>query len=289
MMAAVFFTQSYRELSILNFSIVSVEALARLIPNGATVAVPKDLSGVSMAATRELVRARVRDLHLVCVPQSGIQTDILIGAGVAGVVETSAVSLGEHGAAPRFIEAVREGSIRLRDATCPAIYAALQAGEKGLPFIPLRGLIGSDVLARRPDWKVIDNPFGDNDPIVLLPPIRPDFALFHARLADRNGNVFVGLQQELKTMAHAAFHTLVTVEEISDEDLLLDYDLGPAVLPAIYVTAIAEAHLGAWPTALAGQYEADDAELARYAAAARTREGFDHYVEDWLASERAAA
>jgi glutaconate CoA-transferase, subunit A len=272
----------------LNFPIVSNAALARMIPHGASVAVPKDSSGVSMAATRELVRAGVRDLHLLCVPQSGIQTDILIGTGVASTIETSAVSLGEHGAAPRFVEAVREGSITLRDATCPAIYAALQAGEKGLPFIPLRGLVGTDVLGRRADWKVIDNPFGENDPIVLLPAIRPDYALFHCRLADRNGNVFVGMQQELKTIAHAARCTLVTVEEISDEDLLHDYDLGPAVLPAIYVTAMAEAHLGAWPTALAGQYETDDVEMARYAVAARTREGFDRYVEDWLAAESGA-
>jgi glutaconate CoA-transferase subunit A len=273
----------------LNFSIVSVEALARMIPSGTKVAIPKDLSGVSMAATRELVRARIRDLHLVCVPISGIQADILVGAGVAATVETSAVTLGEHGGAPRFNEAVRGGEVNVRDATCPAIYAALQAGEKGLPFIPLRGLIGTDVLARRADWKVMDNPFGENDPIALLPAIRPDVALFHARLADRNGNVFVGMQQELKTMAHAAHRTLVTVEEISEEDLLLDYDLGPAVLPAIYVTAIAEARHGAWPTGLPGQYEADDAELARYAAAARTREGFARYIEEWLAVERAAA
>jgi glutaconate CoA-transferase, subunit A len=272
-----------------NFSIVSVDALVQMIPRGAVVAVPKDLSGVSMVATRALVRAGIRDLHLVCVPVSGIQTDILIGSGVACMVETSAVTLGEHGGAPRFNEAVRDGSIVVRDATCPAIYAALQASEKGLPFIPLRGLIGSDVLAHRKDWKVIDNPFSENDPIVLLPAIRPDFALFHTRLADRNGNVFVGQQQELKIMAHAARNTLVTVEEISDEDLLLDYDLGPAVLPAVYVTAVAQAAHGAWPTGLAGQYEQDDAELARYAAAARTREGFARYVEDWLSAERVAA
>ena len=273
----------------MNFPIVSIDVLTSMIPSGAKVAVPKDASGVSMALTRELVRNKVRDLHLICVPQSGSQTDILIGSGVASTIETSAVSLGEHGGAPRFQEAVRAGSIELFDATCPAIYAALQAGEKGLPFIPLRGLLGTDVLARRTDWKVIDNPFAQNDPIVLLPALRPDFALFHTRLADRNGNVFVGSQQDLKQMAHAARKTLVTVEEISDDDLLIDYDLGPAVLPAVYVTAIALATHGAWPTGLPGQYDQDDAELARYAAVAKTREGFTRYIEQWLAMDLVAA
>jgi glutaconate CoA-transferase, subunit A len=71
----------------------------------------------------------------------------------------------------------------VRDATCPALHAQFQAAEKGVPFMPLRGLIGSDVLAHRPDWKIFDNPFGNDDPIVLLPALKPDVVLFHAALA----------------------------------------------------------------------------------------------------------
>jgi len=76
-----------------------------------------------------------------------------------------------------------------KDITCPARHAELQAAEEGGPFKPLRGLSGCDVRAYRPEWKVIDNPFGNDDPIVLLPAIRPDVALFHAPFADRDGNV----------------------------------------------------------------------------------------------------
>ena len=118
------------------------------------------------------------------------------------------------------------GTIRMKDATCPALHAAFQAAEKGVPFMPLRGLIGSDVLAHRPDWKMIDNPFGDDDPIVLLPAIKPDVALFHAPMADRHGNVWIGRQRELVTMAHAAAKTVVTVENIHDGNLLDDPKLG---------------------------------------------------------------
>ena len=90
-----------------------------------------------------------------------MQADLLIGAGCVETLETSAVSLGEFGLAPRFTAAILAGSIRMKDATCPALHAGFQAAEKGVPFMPLRGLIGSDVLAHRPDWKVIDNPFGE--------------------------------------------------------------------------------------------------------------------------------
>ena len=178
------------------------EALAP-IGDGAMLAVPREGSGAAMAATRALIRRGVKNLHLVALPTSTLQADLLIGAGAIATLETSAVSLGEFGPAPRFTDAIVNGRIRMLDATCPALHAAFQAAEKGVPFMPLRGLIGSDVLKHRPDWKTIDNPFDDDDPIVLLPAIKPDITLFHAPMADRNGNVWIGRQRELVTMAHA--------------------------------------------------------------------------------------
>jgi glutaconate CoA-transferase subunit A len=269
--------------------LTSLEALAAAVPDGATLAVPKDTSGVAMAATRELVRRAVRGLHLVCVPTSGLQAEILIGAGAVRTVETSAITLGEFGPAPRFVEALRNGTVQILDSTCPAVYAGLQAGQKGLPFIPLRGLIGTDVLANRPDWKVIDNPFCAGDPIAVLPAIRPDVALFHATLADRFGNVFIGRERELLLMAQAARRTLVTVEEITDDDLLEDDARAGAVLPAIYVTRVALAKQGAWPLGLLDRYPMDEAAVARYVSLAKTREGFASFLDDWLDQRRAAA
>ena len=112
------------------------------------------------------------------------------------------------------------------DATCPALHAALQAAEKGVPFMPLRGLIGSDVLKVRPDWRVIDNPLAENDPIVLVPALKGDVALFHAPMADADGNVWIGTNRELVTMAHAAERTIVTVEKLHDGNLLDDPGAG---------------------------------------------------------------
>src|SRR5439155_6383719 len=129
-----------------------------------TLLVPRGSGGVAMAATRALVRRGVSRLNLVAVPTSGLQADLLIGAGCVESIEAAGVSLGEFGSAPRFAAAVRAGEILVKDTTCPALHAALQASEKGVPFLPLRGLIGSDLVKHRPDWRVIGNPFADHDP-----------------------------------------------------------------------------------------------------------------------------
>jgi glutaconate CoA-transferase subunit A len=268
------------------------EALAS-ITDGCVLAVPRESSGVAMAATRALIRRGVKRLTLIALPTSSLQADLLIGAGCVETLETSAVSLGEFGPAPRFTAAVLAGTIRIKDATCPALHAAFQAAEKGVPFMPLRGLIGSDVLANRPDWRVIDNPFGRNtsgegDPIVLLPAIRPDVALFHAPMADRAGNVWVGRQRELVTMAHAAANTVVTVEQLHDGDLLADPTLAAGTLPGFYIGAVAVAPRGAWPLPLPDHYAWDAAHLAEYARLAATVEGFAAYLDQHVHERRAA-
>ena len=262
-------------------------ALAAAIPDGASVAVPPDYSGCAMAVVRALIARRARGLRLIGVPQAGFQADLLIGAGCVEQVETAAVTLGELGPAPRFCAAVKAGAISLKDSTCPAIHAGLQAAEKGLPFMPLRGLLGSDLLAHRPDWRVIDNPFGRDDPIVLLPAIRPDVALFHAPRADRDGNVWIGVRRELMTMAHAAERSLVTVEEITDENLLADDRLAAGTIPAIYVSDIAVAKEGAWPVGLRGRYPADQTHLEHYVREAKTPDGFKRYLEAFVLEQEA--
>jgi glutaconate CoA-transferase subunit A len=266
----------------------SLDEALECIKDGCLLVVPREVSGVPMEATRALIRRGIRRLHLVALPTSSLQADLLIGAGCIATLETSAVSMNEFGPAPRFTAAILSRSIVMKDATCPALHAQLQAAEKGVPFMPLRGLIGSDILAHRPDWRVIDNPFGNDDPVVLLPAIRPDVALLHAAGADRAGNVFIGAQAELMTMAHAAQRTVVTVERIVEDDLLADPTLRAGTIPGFYVEAVAVAPRGAWPLPLAHHYPADDAHLAEYVKLAATEEGFAAYLERYVHARRAA-
>ncbi len=257
---------------------VSPAELAAKIKSGAKLAVPPDGSGASVGLTKFIIGNGVRDLHLICAPIGGLQVDMLVGAGLVSTIETSAVSLGEAGGAPSFTRAIKAQSIRIMDATCPAMLTGLVAAQKGVPFIPMRGLIGSDILRTRPDWTVIENPYEKDDPIVAIPAIRPDVCLFHAPEADRYGNVRVGRRGELQLLAYASAITLVTVERITEKSLLSDEATSAGVLPSLYVSAIAEMKNGAWPNALWGEYEQDATEISRYAAAARTQEGFDSYM-----------
>lgn len=248
--------------------ISDLEKMAALVPDGAKIAIPPSRSGVAIALSRALVARGTRDLHLVAIPTSGLQADMLIGAGCVAVMESAGVTLDEFGQAPNFVAAVKAGAIRLMDSTCPAILSGLQAAEKGVPFFPMRGLIGSDLLRFRPDYRVIDNPMAaGEDPIVLLPAIEPDIALFHAPMADRQGNVWIGKMRELMTMAHAAKRCLVTVEEVVEDDLMEDPLRAPATIPALYISAIAEARKGAWPLGLEGAYGLDRAAMAQYCRA----------------------
>lgn len=261
---------------------LTVDDLAALVPDGASLSMHKgDERDVPMALALALVRRGVRKLHLVTLPTaaypaSGMMADILIGAGCVASVETSGISLHELGPAPRFTQAVKSGRLKVMDATCPAVYAALQAGAKGLPFTPLRGLIGSDLLRHRADWRVIDNPFQPGDRIAVLPALNCDVAVFHAARADAQGNVWVGRDRDRLLAAHAAQQVLVTVDERVDGCFFDDEVTAAGVVPAELVDALAVVPGGSWPMRADGGTDLDT--VRAYQRAAQSDEGF----ADWL-------
>jgi glutaconate CoA-transferase subunit A len=267
----------------------SVDDLAARIPDGAKVALAPDYSGCSMVTVRALIARGAKGLHLVGVPSVGFQGDMLIGAGCVATLEAAAVTLEEYGPAPRFTAAIKAGTLKMIDGTCPAIHAGLQAAEKGIPYMPVRGIVGSDLLAHRDDWTTGRDPFGEEDgPIALVKAIRPDVTLIHAPLADRNGNVWIGVRREMMVMAHASKQTFVTVEEIHDGDLLADPMMAPGTIPGLYVSTLAEAANGAWPVGLFGRYPGDDAHLRDYLERARTDAGFAGYLDEFVFAPKAA-
>jgi glutaconate CoA-transferase subunit A len=257
-------------------------SLAAAIPDGASLALAPDYSGCSLVTVRELIRRGARDLRLIGLPQLGLQADLLVGAGCVAAIETAAISLGELGLAPAFERARRAGAVRIVESTCPAIHAGLTAAEKGVSHLPLAGVIGSDLVRLRPDWRVVDDPFGAGA-LLLVPTIRPDVLLCHAAIGDRAGNLWIGVRRELMLAAHAARRTVATVEEIVDRDLLEDDVWAAGTIPALYVEAVAAAPGGAAPVGLRGRYPADRPWLAAYAEAAGTAAGFAAFVDRWLA------
>ena len=145
---------------------IALDALAALVPDGSLVALAPDYALPACALAHALVRRGARGLRLIGVPTSGYATDVLIGAGCVAAVETSAASIGESGLAPRFAAALSAGTIEVIDATCPAIHTMLQAAEKGVPFMPLRGVLGSDLRGAPAGLE------GDRQPVLPGPMIQ---------------------------------------------------------------------------------------------------------------------
>lgn len=261
---------------------VRVDELAARVRPGASVTVHKgDERDVPMALARALVRRGVRGLHLVTLPTaaypaSGMMVDLLIGAGCVDSVETSGISLHELGAAPRFVQAVKSGRLKVIDATCPAVYAGLQAGAKAQPFAPLRGLIGSDLLRHRDDYRVIDNPYAPGDPIVVVPAINADFAIFHAAKADDEGNVWIGRDRDRLLAAHAANCVLVTIDAHVAGCFFDDEATAAGVIPAGRIDGIAVVPGGGVPLRADGQV--DLAAVRRYQHAALDDDAFAAYL-----------
>ncbi len=262
--------------------IVGIDVLAAQVPDGASLSVQKgDERDVPMALAHALIRRGVRGLHVITLPTaaypaSGMMVDLLIGAGCVASVETSGVSLHELGAAPRFTQAVKAGRLKVLDATCPAVYAALQAGAKGQPFAPLRGLLGSDLLRHRSDYRVIDNPYAPGDAIVVVPALNADVAIFHAEMADAEGNVWIGRDRDRLLAAHAANRVLVTVDRIVPDSFFDDEMRAAGVIPASCIDAIAVVPGAGLPLTADGQL--DLAEVRRYQRAAQDDAGFDDYL-----------
>jgi glutaconate CoA-transferase subunit A len=263
---------------------ITIDELVERIPDGTHLAIPVDFnaffSGAAMEVTRRLVKLGRRNLRLLVMPSNGMQADILIGAGCVSEIECGAMLMPELGTPPRFSEAMRNGRLKVRDSTCPVIFNGLAASEKGIPFIPVPGVIGSDVVARRADWKVVPDPFDAAHDVLLVPAIRPDVALFHAPLADRFGNVWLGRRREVGMLVHASKSTLVTAERIFDGDLMNTPLYEDGTLSNLYVDAIAHCPGGSWPLDAGREAPGEPAQLRKYFEAARTESGFANYMQD---------
>ena len=271
-----------------SFDEMTVKEIVDQIEDGFLLGIPADYSGVPMAFTKELINKGIKNLRLYCLPLTTIQGDMLIGSGCVSEIETAAVTLGEFGLAPRFSDAVENGKILIKDSTCPALHAQLQATEKSVPFMPLRGVISSDVQKNRKDWQIISSPMKfsgiENEPILLLPAVQLDVLVFHASCSDKNGNIQIGRRRELATLAHASKKVFVTVEKILDTDFFEDELSASTCLPALYIDGISIVKNGAWPCKLPGVYEADNEEIKKYSIAAKTKSTFDQYMKSFLKS-----
>ena len=253
-----------------------------------------------MAAVYELIRQKKRDLHLYA-HSNGQGVDELVGGGVISRLEIAYGGSGRFASTCiRFKKAVQEGTIAVEDYSNFQMTLRFLAGALGVPFLPTRSGMGSDILARwgfsqetrssnpkMPDKKalVIDNPFGDwaeTAKVVLVPAIQPDVSIIHAQKAATDGTVRInGLPFADVEQAKAAEHVIVTCEElVAPDDLRDNADLN--TLPPFCVDAVCHVPLGAYPTACYGYYDYDPAYLKNYAAFAHEDDAFHNYMDKYI-------
>jgi glutaconate CoA-transferase subunit A len=152
----------------------------------------------------------------------------------------------------------------------------IQAGSMGIPYVPVLGLAGTDLLRRRDDMKLLPDPFHPERQTVVAQALRPDVALFHGLRADRAGNVCFGYESDNVLLAEASRTVIVTVEEVVDA--LTPEERAGTFLPGILVDAVAEARYGAHPAGAPGAYPQDAEHLVWYAEQSQSDEAFADYL-----------
>jgi glutaconate CoA-transferase subunit A len=154
----------------------------------------------------------------------------------------------------------------------------------GVPYVPVIGLVGTDLLKRRDDMVVAPDPFGEGKVSVVAKAMRPDVAVFHVDKADRHGNVSCGYAAEAVILAEASHHVVVTAEEVVDR--LTQSDATGTFIPSILVDAVVHAPFGAHPGGLTGRYAPDKDAMKEYVLAARDDASFAAYLETYVFGPR---
>lgn len=248
--------------------VVDVATAIAGVPDGAMIALGGGLSArLPMAFVRELIRQRKRDLHLVGSAHS-IDVDLLVAAEAVRRCEESYVGFEQDlGLAPAYRRAAETGTIEVAEGCCVTILAQLRATELGLPFLPVRGVRGSDIVRLHPEYAEVTCPF-TGEVLVAVPALKPDVALLHAPLGDRYGNLHLQQPYVLdERFASSSARVVATVERLVST---ADVAANGVTIPAHLVAAVAEVPFGAHPTSCYPEYAYDREHLSTYVKAAQS-------------------
>jgi glutaconate CoA-transferase subunit A len=255
------------------------EAIARFVPHGASVAIGMALEGlIPFAAGHELIRQRKRDLELIG-PISDMLFDQLIGAGCVRRVTAAWVGNVSAGLGHNYRRAAEQGiprEIALEEHSNFSVGLGLLAAAMGVPYLPTRTLLGSD-LAR-------DNPRIERAPDGLhhVKAIEPEVAILHVQRADAEGHAHcwgnLGLVREAGLAARGV---ILTAEEVVPPEVILS-DPNRILLPPFKVVAVVHAPGGAHPSPVQGAYARDHAAFGEYHAVTRELSGFERWLDDWV-------
>jgi len=216
-----------------------------------------------MSACREIIKQEKRDLT-ICTFVGGIEVDMLVGAGCVSEVRASFVGMEVFGMAPNFRKAVEQKKIKISEESEATIAIGLRSSYLKVPFMPLKGIIGTDYPKVRDDIKQFEDPLGSGAQLMALPKIDLDVAILHVPYADENGNGNIpGAVWMDADMAKTAKKTIITCEKLVElEDII--HLPRKAQLPMQTTTSVSRVPYGAHPTSAYPMYTFDALYIQKY-------------------------
>jgi len=265
----------------------SVSEVVRSVPSGSHIA----LGGFAIArnliaVVHELIRQQKRDLT-VSQGVVGLETDLLVGAGLVEHLIMGGGSLDRFGPAHCVNRARETKSLRCEDLTSLSVCFRYLAGALGLSFIPIKSLFASEILERlevgpgASDVKRLKCPFTGEE-YVLLRALTPDVSFIHVQIADREGNCQInGARWGNEEQAKAGRRLVVVTEELVPTEFI-QRSPERTIIPGHRVEAIIHQPFGAMPTSVFGCYDYDADHLRLYVDHAKEPRRFQEYLEKFV-------
>jgi glutaconate CoA-transferase, subunit A len=256
----------------------AAEAIARYIRPGAVLGMGgQNIGRCPMALAHEIIRQRIGNLTVVGCNLS-IAMDQLVGAGLVRRCECGSGNLERFGTTFCWRRGIEAGTLEVEDYSHLAMVTRFLAGEMGVPFMPTRSLLGSDLLppprdaggrAHSGKALVIDNPWAPGEPVALVPALQPDVSIVHVQRADRMGNLVIeGFATHEPEMIRASRHVIASCEELVSTDEIRAHPEQTTV-PFLHVSAVVVQPFGAYPTSTYRYYDYAAAQVTAYQAVAR--------------------
>lgn len=261
----------------------AAEAVAQ-IKDGDIIAVGSTaLQGEPMVLVREIIRQKKKNLFLVPTGSSAISGDLLVGTGCVTRVVSSSVGFMRYGAiGPRFRLAVEQGKITLWECEQSQKLSALRAATRGLPFMPTIIGVGADYAKVNPNHKLFKDPIKGEQNLMAVAAIEPDVMLVTTVVADRFGNAQHGGVPIYDVLgSRAAKKVIVLTEEVVRPEYITANPHKTTIL-SYNVCAVVEAPYAAHPASNHGCYRYDSDHIKEYLKLARTEEGFQAYLQNYV-------
>jgi glutaconate CoA-transferase, subunit A len=260
------------------------DAISDLVPGGASVALGLQMEQmIPFAAGHEIIRQKKSGLTLIG-PISDILFDQLIAAGCAEQVIAAWVGNVMMGSAYNFRRAVEQDGLRIFNMTNFTVALALQAGAMGIPFLPTRSALGSDVPEGNHFFYQVFSPFTPKEPLWAVRALNPDVTVVHLQRADREGNAHCwGNFGVMLDGVRAAKRVIVVAEEIVEPEIIAS-DPNRTVIPGFMVSAVVHCPYGAHPSPVQGYHNRDNAFFRQYHQQTKTKADSDAWLERWVYS-----